>query len=105
MPLEGHWERVNTPIRRLTPREGRLVAIFVAALVVCALGLGIFAVVHDSSSKLGAGCIEATGANVLGGSKVRACGEDAARWCRIVEARYDPLSKQVRARCRQAGYR
>jgi hypothetical protein len=105
MPLEGHWERVNTPIRRLTPRESRLVAVFAALLVACALGLGLFALVHDGSSDAKVGCIEATGANVLGGSKVRACGEDAARWCRIVVTRDDPLSREVRAQCREAGYR
>jgi hypothetical protein len=105
MPLEGHWERVNTPLRRLTRREARLVAAVAAVLVVVALGLGLYALLHDSSSKLGTGCIEVTGAHSTGGATIRACGPDAARWCRLVVARGDPLSRQVQARCRETGFR
>jgi hypothetical protein len=105
MPLEGHWERVNTPLRRTTKREGRSIAVVAALLVAAALAVGLYALVHDSPSKVGAGCVEVTGAHTMGGATIRACGPDAARWCRIVATREDPLSKQVQARCREVGYR
>jgi hypothetical protein len=105
MPLEGHWERVNTPLRRTTKREGRLIAVVAALLVAAALAVGVYAVLDDSASKPGPGCIEVTAAHARGGATIQACGADAARWCRIVAPRDDSLALKVKARCRDAGYR
>jgi hypothetical protein len=102
MPLQGHWERTQTPLRRTTPRDTRLVA-GIAALLVVALAVVVYAAVSEDSAKPGPGCIEVTAAHSTGGATVRACGPTAARWCRTMAARDDPLARAVRARCRSAG--
>jgi|SRR6266540_2652345 len=104
MPLEGHWKRVNTPLRSTTRREARLVAVIVAAGLAVVLGIVLYAAIHGGSSKAGPGCIEITAAHSTGGATLEACGADAARWCRSTTARHDAFARKVQARCRDAGY-
>ena len=37
MPLEGHWQRVNTPLRETTGRERKIVAVALGLLLVAAI--------------------------------------------------------------------
>jgi hypothetical protein len=105
VPLEGHWKRVNTPLRSTTRREGRALVAVVTILVI-GLVIGLYAALHDgSSSKAEAGCIEVTAAHTTGGATLRACGPAAVRWCRSARAREDALARAVQARCSRAGYR
>jgi hypothetical protein len=102
MPLEGHWERINTPVRKLSRRETRILAAVSAALVCAVLLIG-FAALRADSTPAGPGCIDMTLATSTGGAQIHACGPDAVRLCRAA-ARERSVGAQVRERCRSAGY-
>jgi hypothetical protein len=103
MPLEGHWKRINTPLRKTTRREGRLVAVF-AALFAVALAV-VLVLALRSGSTGGSACIDFTGTHAVGGATIHACGEDAKRWCESTAAdRPDELGRGLRRECREAGY-
>ena len=99
--LPGHWQRVNTPLRELTRRERRIVAIvaIVLAISVAALVAGAL----TSSNRLPAGCIDVVTASATGAGEQRACGNQAKDLCQAVAARHDPYSRQVQTACRRSG--
>jgi hypothetical protein len=103
MPLEGHWRRVNTPLRRLTARE-RNVAIAVVAVTFVALAVLILATAGDNRRMTTArGCIHVTVAGRVGGEVVAACGAEAKAIC-VRSGRYqDPRAREVFESCRKAG--
>ena len=79
--------------------------VVVTAVLVIAVALVLFfAVFRGGSSEAGPGCVKLTAPSSTGGVTLNACGSDAARWCRTVAGRRDPLSRQVKERCRSAGY-
>ena len=81
MPLEGHWERQNTPLRGLSRRERRILAPFAIVLVLSLAALGLF-LIFDNGSESSTGCVDVTGASTLGAATYHACGRSAARFCR-----------------------
>jgi hypothetical protein len=102
MPLEGHWERVNTPVRRLTRRERTvvLVGVLATAAVVLALVLGT---VGNSRPAPAPGCIYAIVPGPTGAMPVDACGARAKGICVRHVTGEDPPSRAIRADCRRAG--
>jgi hypothetical protein len=102
MPLEGHWERVNTPVRRLTKRERAVVMIAVLATVVTCLVLVLSTVGNDRPAPA-AGCIYAIVPGVMGATPVDACGARAQAICDRHQTGEDPPSRAIRASCRRAG--
>ena len=102
MPLEGHWQRVNTPLRTLTRRERRLVSTAVALAVALAVAVIVLAA-GASPAPPRAGCISATVPAAMGASSVDACGARAVRICRQRAAATDPGSLAVERDCRRAG--
>jgi hypothetical protein len=101
--LQGHWERVNTPLRTTARREiWAMTAI--AAIVLVGLAIALFAALHDGSSKADAGCIDVPATHSVGGATYQVCGADVARWCRSAATRDDWLGSSLRPRCRSAGY-
>ena len=56
MPLEGHWERVNTPMRRLTRRERTVVLVAALATLVTVLVLVLSTIGNDRPAPA-PGCI------------------------------------------------
>ncbi|HZV72716.1 MAG TPA: hypothetical protein VFF79_03285 [Conexibacter sp.] len=102
MPLEGHWQRVNTPLRRVARRE-RVVAIVGAAIVAVVLLALVLATVGDSRPAPAAGCIYAIVPGVMGATPVDACGADATRICAAHATQLDPGSRAIQASCRRAG--
>jgi hypothetical protein len=102
MPLEGHWRRVNTPLRRLTTRE-RNIAIAVVAVTIAGIVALILATVNDSRPAPPAGCISATVAGFTGAEPLEACGAKARQICAIHAGRTDPRSSAINESCRQAG--
>jgi hypothetical protein len=76
----------------------------VAAILLLGLAAGLYAALRDGSSKAEPGCIEVPAAHSTGGTTLKSCGADAARWCRSAAARDDALARAVRAHCRSAGY-
>jgi hypothetical protein len=102
MPLEGHWQRVNTPLRRLTRRE-RIVALGVLAATVVAVIVLIAATVGDSRPGPAPGCISAIVPGAMGATPVEACGARARTTCSQHAGLDDPGSRAIEAACRRAG--
>jgi hypothetical protein len=102
MPLEGHWSRVNTPLRRLGRRERYIVIVAVGAtLAVCAAL--ILATIGNSRPAPGPGCIRAQIPHVMGAETLDACGARAKQICRARASDTDPGAMAVQESCRQAG--
>jgi hypothetical protein len=101
MPLvEGHWQRQQTPLRRLTQRERRLLAGFLAALALASAAAVAYAVLHRATP-VPAGCIEVTAPSTVGAVNLRVCGPAAvARFCREQAGRDDPTARAAHERCR-----
>lgn len=102
MPLEGHWKRVNTPLRGLTGRERRVAMAAFVISVVTVLAL-VLATVGDSRPGPKPGCIYAIVPGVMGATPVDACGAQAVHMCAQHASLRDPGSKAIRESCRRAG--
>jgi hypothetical protein len=102
VPLEGHWGRVNTPVRSLNRRE-RLVAIVASAAVVVAIVAIVAVTAGRSRAAPGPGCIRANVAMVMGAEELNLCGRHARRVCAQHAANTDPVALEIQASCREAG--
>jgi len=103
VPLEGHWERVHTPLRATSRREVRVLVIVTAVLAVAVVVL-LFATLRGGSSEAQPGCVRLTIPSSTGGATLNACGENAAHWCRSIAGREDALGRRAAEQCRRAGY-
>ncbi|MGB7587991.1 MAG: hypothetical protein WBM00_04715 [Solirubrobacterales bacterium] len=104
MPLEGHWERANTPLRRLTRRE-RNVAVAVLAVTVAAIAVLLLVTAGDSRPGPAPGCIRVQVAGKTGGEVIAACGAEARATCARGATYEGPQSQKIVEGCRQAGIR
>jgi len=102
MPVEGQWERQQTPLRRLSHRELRLLQGFLAVLL-AALAASVVLMLTTSDPPVPPDCIQVTGGSTLGAVHYRVCGQDRAAWCRQVAGRQDPTSLAVQKHCRALG--
>jgi hypothetical protein len=102
MPMEGHWRRVNTPLRRLTARE-RGVLIAGTAVTVLAIVALVLATAGDSRPAPGPGCIYVVVAGRVGGEPVHGCGAEARAICARSARFEDPRAETIGEACRQAG--
>jgi hypothetical protein len=102
MPLEGHWTRQNTPLRKLTPRE-RKVAIGVLAVTLVAV-VAVIVAAGPGTSKPGPaeGCIRVVVAGRTGGETVVGCGAKAKGYCAHAALYADPRAEKILAACRDA---
>jgi hypothetical protein len=107
VPLEGHWQRVNTPLRETTARERLLVRALVALLGIGAV-VGVVVVIATSGGSAGAGaangCVNVDVPSTMGGSAIHACGKDAQSFCRGPLAHSSDLRGRALPACRAAGY-
>lgn len=95
MPVEGQWDRVNTPVE---PRDKRFIAI-VGAIAAIALIVGIL--VYATRPKHShAGCFTVTFASTVGGGIRTYCGASARRYCHTEAA----ISEGVADKCEALGY-
>jgi hypothetical protein len=102
MPLEGHFQRVNTPLRRLTSRERNVVVVATLVTAVAILAL-ILATAGDSRPEPAAGCVSAVVAGRVGGEPVNGCGAEAKAIC-ARSANYDnPRARTIGEKCDEAG--
>lgn len=102
MPLEGHYRRVNTPLRRLTPRERNVVITGLAVTLIAVLGL-ILATAGDSQPPAAAGCIRVAVAGRVGGELIHPCGAEARATCARATTFDNERSHTIVAACREAG--
>lgn len=102
MPLEGHFQRVNTPLRKLTARERNVLIAGLLVTVVAILAL-ILATAGDSRPAPATGCVSAVVAGRVGGEPVNGCGAEAKAIC-ARSANYDnPRARTINAKCDEAG--
>jgi predicted metal-binding membrane protein len=102
MPMEGHWQRVNTPLRRLTVRERNVVLAGLAVTVVALLAL-LLATAGDSQPGPAPGCIRVAVAGRVGGELIHPCGAEAKAVCARSTAFDTPRSRAIAAECRDRG--
>ena len=94
MPLEGHAERVNTPLR---PRDRQVLAVLAVVTVLAVIAGSVYALTRPASPA-GVNCVSFTIPESVGGLSVHRCDADAKRYCRAASER------QAVAACRQAGF-
>ena len=80
MPLEGHYERQNTPLYKLSPREIK-VAFSILIVTVVAMIAVVAATAGDSNPPPAIGCINPTVAGIVGAETINACGQEAVDIC------------------------
>jgi hypothetical protein len=101
MPLEGHYRRVNTPLRKLTLRERRVLiwGTLVTAVAILAL---ILATAGDSQPGPAPGCIRVSVAGRTGAELVQACGAEAVSTCRRARGFEGPTGEAIPDACSAA---
>jgi hypothetical protein len=98
MPLEGHFSRVNTPLRQLTRRE-RGVVIAGVAVTFAALAVLILVTSGDSQPPPAPGCIRASVAGRTGAELIQACGMEARELCARSVGVDGPQFQAIAASC------
>ena len=99
MPLEGHWNRQQTPLRLIPRRERRTLTVIGAVVAAAILALGAYLLFADTSpSGPRAGCVNVTGATSTGGAKIHACGRGASRLCATTDPN-TPLGRALQPQC------
>jgi hypothetical protein len=98
MPLEGQWQRTQTPLRKLTRHE-RNAAVAVAAVTTIALAGILLFTAGDSRPGPAPGCIRTPIAGRTGGELVKACGEEAVAVCRHASQLKGPYAEAVIEDC------
>jgi hypothetical protein len=98
MPLEGHFKRVNTPLRRMTKRERNVV---IAGVVVTFVALAalILATAGDSQPPPAPGCIRVSVAGRTGAELIQACGTQARELCARSVGHDEPQFLAIAAGC------
>jgi len=96
MPVEGQWERANTPLGR---RDKRLLAVVGAVAVIAAAALAAILIAR-SSPPAASGCLEVKVPSTMGGASLRVCGAGAHTFCRTQGGR----EPRIAAACRRQGF-
>jgi hypothetical protein len=110
MPLEGHYGKVNTPLRKLTARE-RNVAIAVGLVTLVAVLALLFVPSQNARPLLDenggprAGCVETAVAGRVGSEPIVGCGAKAKALCRRASGFEGPRAETIVGACEDAGVR
>jgi hypothetical protein len=96
MPVEGQFERANTPLSR---RDKRLLAVLAVLAVAAAIAAGVVLATRPGSSS-DAGCIVVDVPSTMGGARLRNCGSAAHEFCRT----QGPRDTRIAAACRKQGF-
>jgi hypothetical protein len=104
MPLEGHWQRTNTPLRRLTKRERNVVLAGLASTLVAIAGL-LLVTAGDSHPPPAPGCISVSIAGRTGAELIHHCGMEARELCARAATRDEPAYRAIAAGCEEQGIR
>lgn len=104
MPLEGHFQRVNTPLRKLTRRERTVVGGGLAATVV-AIALLLLLTAGDSQPPPAPGCISVSIAGRTGAELIHRCGMEAKELCARAATRDEPAYRAIAAGCEEQSIR
>jgi hypothetical protein len=110
MPLEGHYRRINTPLRRLSSRERAVLAVGIAITAIAILAL-LFLPSNNDTPLLDehgggqAGCIEVAVAGRVGSEPIVGCGQKAEALCRRASGFEGPRPEAIIDACTEAGVR
>lgn len=104
MPLEGHWQRTNTPLRRLTKRERNVVVVGLTTTLVT-IAILLLVTAGDSQPPPPPGCIAVPVAGRTGAELVHGCGREAREICARAATRDDPASEAIVSGCEARGIR
>jgi hypothetical protein len=96
MPVEGHAQRMITPLSR---RDRRVLGIAAALTAITVAVAGTVYATRPAGSS-SAGCVVANLASTMGGVQVKNCGAAAHTFCRI-QGKVDPVAA---AACRREGF-
>ena len=96
MPVEGHWERANTPLRT---RDRRVLLVVAVVVGLALIGLGIAYALRPAAQS-NAGCVVVDVPSTMGGATVRNCGAAAHEFCRT-QGRVD---RNVATACTTQGF-
>lgn len=102
MPLQGHYKRANTPLRRLTRRERNTVLVGLVVTVAALLAL-VLATAGDSQPPPAPGCIRVAVAGRVGGELIHPCGAEAVATCKRSTTFDNERSHSIVAACEEAG--
>ncbi len=107
--MEGHWARLNTPVRETTPREKLLVRVMLALVVAIGVATVIVAIATSGNgtggSPVPANCIRVEVPSTMGASASNICGQrNISSFCRSDAANSPPLNATALPKCRAAGY-
>jgi hypothetical protein len=100
VPLEGHYERQTTPLRRLSRREIRAASLTLLVTVIAILGV-VVATAGDSNPPTPLGCIHAETAGIVGAETISGCGAEAEAKCAHASLFDSPRAEAVLAECRR----
>ena len=81
MPLEGHYERQNTPLYKLSRREIWVATSIVAVTLLTVIVMVAFTGASNSNPAPAQGCINPTVAGIVGAETLNACGQEAVDIC------------------------
>jgi hypothetical protein len=81
MPLEGHYERQNTPLYKLSSREIRVAVGILAVTLVTIVTMVAITGTSNSNPAPAMGCINPTVAGIVGAETLNACGQEAVDIC------------------------
>lgn len=108
MPMEGHWARLNTPVRDTTRREKLLVRVILWLLAATVAATVVVAIVTSdrgtSGTALAPGCIRIEMPSTMGGSASDFCGNTAREFCQSEAVHTEPLVHTALPKCRSAGF-
>jgi hypothetical protein len=96
MPVEGHAQRVLSPLK---PRDRHFLAA-TACAVVLGIGVSVYLYTSRTPAPSNKGCVVVTIASSLGGTTLRNCGTAAHSFCRA-QAK---LNGGIAAACREQGF-
>ncbi|MFN8162652.1 MAG: hypothetical protein U0R26_02260 [Solirubrobacterales bacterium] len=102
MPLEGHWRRTNTPLRRLSARERNVVIAGLAVTLVALVAL-LLATAGDSRPAPAPGCIRVVVAGRVGGELIHGCGAKAKAICARSATFDNERARTIVANCEERG--
>jgi hypothetical protein len=103
VPLQGHWQKVNTPLRETTGRE-RLLLRVVLVIGGLATIAAVIVAISSSSPSTPAGCVHVELPSTMGAVASDLCGRTAREFCQSPAAHSEPLNHTALPKCRDAGF-
>ena len=94
---------MNTPLRKTTSRERRILWVLVVVLAAAAIA-GTVVAIGSSSPATPSGCVRIEIPSTMGASASTLCGDKAASFCAGPAAHSAPLNETALPKCREAGF-